>query len=138
MIEFKPLAITENEACLIDLLSENQVEIKKVPVEENRAFSLALYDGNQYIGGITANKWMNATHISLLALSKSYRHQGYGTQLLKKAETFAKQEGAALITINTQDYQAKTFYEKQGYHVFGQLADTPFVGTTKYYLVKQI
>ena len=81
---------------------------------------------------------MNATHISLLAINKNYRAKGYGTQLLKKAETFAVESGSSLITINTQDYQAKTFYEKQGYHVFGQLADTPFVGTTKYYLVKQI
>lgn len=96
MIEFKPLAITENEACLIDLLSENQVEVKKVPVEENRVFSLALYDGNQYIGGITANKWMNATHISLLALSKSYRHQGYGTQLLKKPKLLLNKKAQRL------------------------------------------
>lgn len=81
---------------------------------------------------------MNATYISLLAINKNYRGKSYGAQLLKKAETFAIESGSSLITINTQDYQAKTFYEKYGYQVFGQLLDIPFIGTTKYYLVKRI
>ncbi|MBO0474009.1 hypothetical protein IGL98_001184 [Enterococcus sp. DIV0840] len=138
MIDYKSLNQKENEAKLIKLLSENQEEEKSIPAETNQPFSLALYDKDLYIGGITANKWMNATHISLLAINKNYRGEGYGTQLLKKAEAFAVESGSSLITIHTQDYQAKTFYEKYGYQVFGQLADTPFIGTTKYYLVKRI
>lgn len=74
----------------------------------------------------------------MLAVNKAYRGKGYGQQLLKKAETFALKAGAKLITINTQDYQAKTFYEKVGYHLFGQLEDMPFNGTTNYYFVKRI
>ncbi|MEI5989222.1 GNAT family N-acetyltransferase [Enterococcus crotali] len=138
MIEFKPLPKDENETELIALLSKNQEEIKKIPAEQNTAFSIALYDDQHYIGGITANKWMNATHISLLAINKDYRGKGYGSQLLQKAEQFAIKEGSSLITIHTQDYQAKTFYEKFDYHVFGKLDNTPFTGTTKYYLVKKI
>lgn len=138
MIEFKKLNQQENDAKLIALLSQNQVEEKKIPAEKNTVFSLALYDDTLYIGGITANKWMNTTHISLLAVAKNYRGKGYGSQLFKKAETFAIESGSELITVHTQDYQAKAFYEKYGYHVFGQLEDTPFSGTTKYYLVKRI
>ncbi|WP_086312209.1 hypothetical protein A5821_003497 [Enterococcus sp. 7F3_DIV0205] len=138
MIEYKSLNLEQNEAHLITLLSKNQEEEKNIPAEQNTSFSLALYDNGLYVGGITANKWMNATHISLLAINKSYRGKGYGSQLLKKAEAFAIESGSALITINTQDYQAKTFYEKYGYQVFGHLTDTPFSGTTKYYLVKRI
>lgn len=138
MLDYKSLNQKENETNLIKLLSENQEEEKNVPAEKNLPFSLALYDNELYIGGITANKWMNATHISFLAINKNYRSKGYGLQLLKKAETFAIDSGSSLITINTQDYQAKNFYEKYGYQVFGQLVDTPFIGTTKYYLVKRI
>ncbi|OEG19662.1 GNAT family N-acetyltransferase [Enterococcus quebecensis] len=137
-MEFKPLDKEKNETNLITLLSENQEEEKKIPAEENIPFSLALYDNDLYIGGITANKWMNATHISLLAVNKNDRGKGYGSQLLKRAEEFAIETDSALITINTQDYQAKSFYEKLGYQVFGKLEDTPFIGTTKYYLVKQL
>jgi GNAT superfamily N-acetyltransferase len=138
MLEFKQLTLVENEKRLISLLSENQESEKNVPAEENISFSLALYENNRYIGGVTANNWMNTTHISLLALKKDKRLKGYGTQLLKKAEAFAVECGAKQMTINTQDYQAKSFYEKYGYQVFGKLADTPFEGTTKYYLVKQV
>ncbi|MBM7690048.1 hypothetical protein IGJ55_002286 [Enterococcus sp. AZ170] len=138
MIEYKKLNQAQNETHLIALLSEKQEEEKNIPAEENTPFSLALYDNDFYIGGITANKWMNETHISLLAINKEYRGKGYGTELLKKAEDFASASGTKLITINTQDYQAKTFYEQYGYQVFGQLKDTPFIGTTKYFLVKRI
>lgn len=138
MIEIKQLDKLENEANLIALLSENQVEEMNVPSESNTDFSIALYDDNNYIGGITANKWMNTTHISLLAINKLYRGQGFGTLLLEKAENFALKSDSKLITIHTQDYQAKTFYEKYGYQVFGKLQDTPFIGTAKYYLVKRI
>lgn len=138
MIEYKKLNQAQNETHLIALLSEKQEEEKNIPAEERTPFSLALYDNDCYIGGITANKWMNETHISLLAINKEYRGKGYGTELLKKAEDFASVSGTKLITINTQDYQAKTFYEQYGYQVFGQLKDTPFLGTTKYYLVKRI
>ncbi|MFK4566068.1 GNAT family N-acetyltransferase [Enterococcus sp. UD-01] len=138
MLEFKQLTLAENEKRLIALLSEQQEAEKKVPAEENTSFSCALYEDGHYIGGITANKWMNTTHISLLALNKEARSKGYGTKLLQKAEAFAADCGSSQITIHTQDYQAKAFYEKFGYRVFGQLADTPFAGTTKYYLVKQL
>lgn len=138
MFHYKSIDLEQNEARLISLLSENQEAEKNIPAEKNTTFSLALYDDDRYIGGITANKWMNATHVSLLAINAAYRGQGYGTALLEKAEAFAKDSGSKLITIHTQDYQAKSFYEKFGYHVFGQLADTPFKGTTKYYFVKHI
>ncbi|GGC77253.1 GNAT family N-acetyltransferase [Enterococcus wangshanyuanii] len=138
MVEFKQLALSENEAKLIELLSEHQLEEKQIPSESNSDFSLALYDDGHYLGGVTANKWMNITHISLLALVNSARGKGYGTQLLKKAEAFAAKKGAAIITIHTQDYQAKTFYEQFGYSVFGKLDDVPFEGTTKFYLMKKI
>jgi GNAT superfamily N-acetyltransferase len=138
MLKFKKMDRSENEDQLINLLSENQLEEKQIPTEDNVDFSLALYENDTYIGGITANKWMNTTHISLLALNKPYRGRGLGTQLLKKAEAFAAEEGSSVITIHTQDYQAKTFYEQFGYRTFGKLEDVPFKGTSKYYLVKRI
>jgi hypothetical protein len=42
------------------------------------------------------------------------------------------------LTLTTKAYQALGFYLKQGYEVFGELADVPMMGTTKYYLAKKI
>jgi GNAT superfamily N-acetyltransferase len=90
MLEFKQLTLAENEKRLIALLSEQQEAEKKVPAEENTSFSCALYEDGHYIGGITANKWMNTTHISLLALNKEARLKGYGTKLLLQIAALAR------------------------------------------------
>lgn len=42
------------------------------------------------------------------------------------------------MTVNTQDYQARKFYERHGFEVFASVENMPFVGTTKFYLKKQL
>lgn len=138
MIEFKELAVATNEKKLISLLDEHQVEVTGVTQNSPVDFSLAAYENGVYIGGVTASNWMNTTHVSLLAINKNYRKQGLGSQLLIQAEQFAQEQHAEIITISTQEYQAKDFYERHGYTVFGQLADSPFKGTTKFYLEKRL
>lgn len=138
MIELKQLDIATNEKKLISFLETHQLEITAIPPQKPTDFSLAAYDDGTYIGGVTASNWMNTTHVSLLAIDKNYRKHGLGSKLLLLAEQFAHEQQAEIITISTQDYQAKEFYEKHGYKVFGQLADSPFKGTTKYYLEKRI
>ncbi|WP_086349156.1 GNAT family N-acetyltransferase [Candidatus Enterococcus clewellii] len=138
MIEFEKLAVEANEKEIISLLDAHQIEATGVAQHIPIDFSLAAYEDGTYIGGITASNWMNTTHVSLLAIDKNYRKHGLGSKLLIQAEQFAQEQQAEIITISTQDYQAKGFYEKHGYTVFGQLADSPFKGTTKYYLEKRL
>jgi len=138
MIHFKNLELKENEDKLIRFLAEHQLENTGIAQKKSSNFSKGLFDDDRYIGGITASNWMNTTHISLLAVDKNYRKSGLGTMLLKEGEAFAQSQNAEIITIHTQDYQAKTFYEMHGYSVFGQLTDSPFHGTTKYYLEKRL
>lgn len=139
MLKINRLDWTTNTENLYTILSTDQKEHFSEPLDKaEHYFSLAVYAESTYIGGIVAKKWLNTTHISLLALEKDYRQQGLGTELLKKAEAFALTEGSQLITINTQDYQAKDFYLRFGYEIFGELKDCPFEGTTKYYLVKRL
>lgn len=138
MIEFEKLAIETNEKKLISLLDAHQIEVTGVAQHKPTDFSLAAYEAGAYIGGVTATNWMNTTHVSLLAVDKNYRKHGLGSKLLLQAEQFAQEQKAEIITISTQDYQAKDFYVKHGYTVFGQLADSPFKGTTKYYLEKRL
>ncbi len=46
--------------------------------------------------------------------------QGFGRQLLEKAETEARQRGAKHVYLNTFSFQAPAFYEKSGYAEFGR------------------
>lgn len=55
--------------------------------------------------------------------------------LLEEVENDAKSKGAKLIHLDTFDFQAKEFYEKQGYIVFGILENCP-EKHYRYYLKK--
>ena len=56
---------------------------------------------------------------------------------MKKVEDEAKDIGATLSHTDTFDFQAKDFYLKQGYTIFGELADCP-PGHTRFYLKKAL
>jgi GNAT superfamily N-acetyltransferase len=53
-----------------------------------------------------------------LLVGSDYQGKGVGGELVKKGETWALENGAHKITLETgQDWSAKTFYEKLGYSV---------------------
>ena len=85
-------------------------------------------------GALVLKIFGNTAHISLLAVSSVYRGLGFGHNLVDVAIQTSKALNLMHITVNTQDYQAPDFYQSIGFIIFGQLADTPFIGTTKYYL----
>ena len=63
--------------------------------------------------------------------------QGAIDKLMAEAERYARSKGFRFMRTETVDFQAKPFYEKLGYEVFGQLADFP-AGHTTYCLVKRL
>ena len=62
---------------------------------------------------------------------------GYGSILLKEVEKIAKEKGCYLIHLDTFDFQAKDFYVKHGYEVFGVLDNCP-PGHKRYFMKKDI
>ncbi len=73
--------------------------------------------------------------ISVLFVDEKYRGKGLGRRLLNYAEDKAKSLGVKLIHLDTFDFQAKDFYFKHGYVIFGILDDCP-KGHKRYYLKK--
>ena len=73
--------------------------------------------------------------ISVLFVDEPYRGRGLGTWLLKHVKEKAKSTGIRLIHLDTFDFQAKDFYLRQGYEIFGVLDDCP-KGHSRYYLKK--
>ena len=72
--------------------------------------------------------------IDILWVDEAYRGQGIGSALLAEVEGVLK-ENCNLVYLDTFDWQAKDFYEKQGYTVFGTLEDCP-KGHCKYFMKK--
>lgn len=82
------------------------------------------------------NHW-NALHIDALWVSEEYQKRGLGSSLLKEVEAVAAENGCTLAHLSTFDFQAKDFYIKHGYEVFGTLENCP-EGHSRYYLKKII
>lgn len=75
--------------------------------------------------------------IDVLWVKEAYRKMGYGTRLLQELEKVAKEEKCSMIHLDTFDFQAKGFYEKNGFEVFGTLENCP-PGHARYYMKKEI
>ena len=75
--------------------------------------------------------------IDVLWVKEEYRKMGYGERLLQEMENVAKEEGCSMIHLDTFDFQAKDFYSKNGFEVFGVLENCP-PGHTRYYMKKDM
>jgi len=59
-------------------------------------------------------------HIGRVAVLRSHRHQGYGTQIILKLEQLARVAGLKKVGLAAQ-LQALSFYENLGYHAVGEI-----------------
>lgn len=125
---------------IIDRLVE--YNLSQVPTEQEVLFDTLdkkiTDDNGTIIAGCVARVYCwNVAYIDTLWVDEKYRDEGLGSKLLAEIEKSAKDKGCYLIHLDTFDFQAKVFYEKQGYEVFGVLEDCP-KGHCRYYLKKTI
>lgn len=93
---------------------------------------------NVILAGINAYLYQwGMLYISEFFVEESYRRQGLGNHLLMHVESEARAKGGLLSHCDTFDFQAKDFYLKHGYQVFGVLEDCP-PGHRRYYLSKKL
>lgn len=94
-------------------------------------------DNGEVLGGIRATAFWNYCIIELLWLSEEARGLGLGSKLIQCAEDYAIDNGFKYMRTETLSFQAKPFYQKMGYKVFGELPNYP-EGHTTYCLVKEL
>ncbi len=87
------------------------------------------------IAGINAFSCWQMLYISEFYVDENFRNKGLGTLLLTKIEQEAKKAGSIISQTDTFDWQAKDFYLKFGYDVFGIIENAP-EGHKRYYLKK--
>ena len=93
-------------------------------------------DSGLIIAGITSLMYCwGILFVDILAVDEKYYKNGLGSKLLSRVENEAKKLGATLAHLDTFDFQAKDFYIKHGYEVFGVLDDCP-KGHKRYYMKK--
>ena len=85
----------------------------------------------QLVGGVVFVIHWHWLCIEILVVNEAFRGQGLGSQLLCKAETYAKAEGCVGAYLDTLSFQAPDFYRKHGYEVLAELMNFPPVRTEK-------
>lgn len=103
----------------------------------NDPFGFYALLNNKVIGGIIAHKKMQWLDIDILYVNKNFRKNKIGSHLMNKATEYCKQEDLVGIHLCTLDFQAKGFYEKQGFELIATIKDWPR-GITRYEFIKYI
>ncbi|MFI6371312.1 GNAT family N-acetyltransferase [Streptomyces sp. NPDC050546] len=89
-------------------------------------------------GGLVGYTWATWLHVTYLWVDERHRGTGLGGGLLAEAERIAStKRGCHSSRLETWDFQAPRFYEKQGYEVVCVVPDYP-PGITEYTLTKRL
>lgn len=110
----------------------------RVPFEEYVDLALVGRDDDGAVVaaalGEAGRGWL---HVSVVWVDERLRGQGFGTQLVNAMEAEAIRRGCRGAYLDTFSYQARPFYEKLGYEVFGTLDDYP-AGHQRFYMRKKL
>jgi ribosomal protein S18 acetylase RimI-like enzyme len=141
MNEYNIKKSSEGEAKLIvDGIVE--YNLSKVPLIQEEPFiwiNRVITDKNgNIIAGINSKMYCwNCLYIDVLWVKDKHRKYGFGSKLLNEVEKIAKEKGCHIIHLDTFDFQAKEFYIKHGYEIFGTLDGCP-LEHKRYYMKKSV
>ncbi|MHB8034168.1 N-acetyltransferase [Clostridium botulinum] len=136
--------IRESNSEEADLIVDRIVEynLSKVPGKQEvplLCINRVIEDINgEIIAGILSKMYCwNCIYIDVLWVKEENRKDRLGTKLLKELEKIAKEKDCHLIHLDTFDFQAKDFYIKHGYEIFGVLDQCPD-NHKRYFMKKNI
>ena len=118
----------EESELIVDKIVE--YNLSKVPIIQESSFiwiNRVIADTyGDIIAGINSKMYCwNCLYIDVLWVKEEYRKEGLGSKILNEIEKVAKDKGCYLIHLDTFDFQAKDFYLKHGYDIFGILDECP-------------
>ena len=88
------------------------------------------------VGGAFGRYFGGWYYLHLLFLPEDMRGTGLGSGLLTRLEAEAQDRGCIGAWVSTFSFQARPFYEKHGYALFGSIEDQP-PGHTRHFLFKR-
>ena len=90
-----------------------------------------------HVGGLWGKCVYDWLFVELLAIPEDQRGGGSGKALMAEAESVARANGCVGLWLDTYEFQARGFYEKLGFEVFGTLDDHP-IGQKRLFLRKRL
>ncbi len=101
------------------------------------ALTLQAPGSDEVLGGLWALSLWGSFYIGLLVTPEGSRDQGLGTELMRRAEAEAVARGCRNIWLDTYAFQARAFYERLGFKVFGQI-DGPAPMFPRHFMIKSL
>jgi GNAT superfamily N-acetyltransferase len=93
-------------------------------------------DAGEKVGGLWGRCSYDWLFVELLSVPEGHRGGNYGRALMAQAEAIARDHGCVGMWLDTFEFQARGFYEKLGFELFGTLEDHP-VGRRRFFLRKR-
>lgn len=109
---------SDDEAVLAGLRAYNQ----RFAENDAKPLCVVARDDGGVAGGLDARTYWNYLDIKYFWVHEDCRGQGLGAKILLAGEAEAVRRGCAHAFLDTFEFQARGFYEKLGYEVFGQLS----------------
>jgi len=88
-------------------------------------------------GGLWALTLWGSFYIGLVVVPSDARRQGLGRDLMRRAEHEARTQGCRQMWLDTYAFQARGFYERLGFELFGQI-DGPAPVFPRYFMEKRL
>lgn len=114
-------ATPQQKASILDALQEYNNKAARPSFSADFAILLRDATSDDVVGGLSGQSFYGWTFVKFLVVPETYRGLGLGRQLMLEAETLARRHGSEGIWLDTFDFQARPFYEKLGFSVFGEL-----------------
>ncbi|HET9637283.1 MAG TPA: GNAT family N-acetyltransferase [Gemmatimonadaceae bacterium] len=125
----------EDEATVVrGLLAFNE---NWIGPSNEKPVKLVARDSEGIVGGLIGHTRWSWLYVAKLWVHERARGRGVGTRLLTAAEDIARSRGCEGASLDTFEYQARPFYEKLGYELFGTLDGYP-PGYRQFYLRKSL
>jgi GNAT superfamily N-acetyltransferase len=90
---------------------------------DNRDFALLITAPGEaaVLGGLWGQSRWGAFYVDMIVVPEVLRGTGVGTDLMTRAEAEARARGCHLMWLDTYAFQARPFYERLGFEVFGEM-----------------
>jgi GNAT superfamily N-acetyltransferase len=125
------------KAIVEPLIEFNHSRIGKPETYRSLVILLSHPESDEVMGGLYGSTAFSHLWIDLLFVPESMRRIGIGRKLMSQAEAEATRRGCSAAVLDTFSFQARGFYERLGYSVFGILNDCP-PGHSRFYLTKPL
>lgn len=107
------------------------------PNEEPVTIFLRERGTRRVVGGLLGHIRWRWLYVAKLWVHEDVRGGGGGTRLMAAVEAHARARGCLGIYLDTFEYQARPFYEKLGFQLYGVLEGYP-PGYRQFYLAKPL